>query len=65
MGNYIYLLTYEKSPLLKKDQMYLFFLTKTNNGYYEMMPRYGSMLLDNEDEKLKQIDAVRKVMKEN
>ncbi|MBT2698189.1 hypothetical protein J7E79_12265 [Bacillus sp. ISL-40] len=61
----LYLLTYEKSPLLKKDQMYLFFLTSTNNGYFEMMPKYGSMLLDNEDEKLKQIDAVRKVMKEN
>jgi hypothetical protein len=61
----LYLLSYEKSPMLKKDQMYLFFLTATKKGYFEMMPRYGSILLDNEDEKLTQIDAVRKVMEEN
>lgn len=60
-----YLLSYEKSPLLKKNQMYLFFLTKTNKGYFEMMPKYGSLLLDNEDEKLKQIDSIRKIMAEN
>ncbi|MEH7126698.1 hypothetical protein V7103_00500 [Neobacillus drentensis] len=57
----LYLVSYEKSPLLKKDQMYLFFLTKTNKGYFEMMPKYGSVLLDNEDEKLKQIDSIRKI----
>ncbi|MDR7237736.1 hypothetical protein [Neobacillus drentensis] len=60
-----YLLSYEKSPLLKKDQMFLFFLTATNKGYFEMMPKYGSILLDNEDEKLTQIDAIRKVMMDN
>ncbi len=59
----LYLLTYEKSPLLKKDQMYLFFLTTTKKGYFEMMPKYGSILLDNENEKLKEIEQFRKVMK--
>jgi hypothetical protein len=43
--------------------MYLFFLTKTNKEYFEMTPKYGSMLLDNE--KLKEIDELRKVMEEN
>ncbi|MDR7237742.1 hypothetical protein [Neobacillus drentensis] len=69
-GNYkengkFYLLTYEKSPLLKKDQMYLFFLTATHKGYFEMMPKYGSILLDNEDEKLKLIEDFREVLEEN
>ncbi|MEH6905137.1 hypothetical protein [Neobacillus drentensis] len=58
----LYLLTYEKTPLLKKDQMYLFYLTKTNRGYFEMMPKYGSLLLNNEEEKLKQIDSIRKIL---
>jgi hypothetical protein len=61
----LYLLTYEKSPLFKKDQMYLFFLTTTNKGYFEMMPKYGSILLDNEDVKLKQIEELRKIIEEN
>lgn len=60
----LYLLTYEKFPLLKKDQMYLFFLTRTDKGYFEMMPKYGNILLDNEDEKLTQIDAIRKLLPE-
>jgi hypothetical protein len=61
----LYLLSYERSPLLKKNQMYLFFLTRTKKGYFEMMPKYGSVLLDNEDEKLMQIDTIRKVMDES
>jgi hypothetical protein len=61
----LYLLSYEKTPLLKKGQMYLFFLTKTNKGYFEMMPKYGNILLDNEDGKLKQIDSIRKIMGRN
>ncbi|MEH7504201.1 hypothetical protein V7152_19675 [Neobacillus drentensis] len=61
----LYLLSYEKSPMLKKDQMYLFFLTATKKGYFEMMPKYGSILLDNENEKLKEIDEVRRVIEEN
>ncbi|NHC41343.1 hypothetical protein G6549_15395 [Bacillus sp. MM2020_1] len=60
----LYLLSYEKTPLLKKDKMYLFYLTKTNKGYFEMMPKYGSVLLNNEEEKLKQIDSIRKIMGE-
>lgn len=51
--------------MLKKDQMYLFFLTKTKKGYFEMMTKYGSILLDNEYEKLSQIEDLRKVMEGN
>jgi hypothetical protein len=61
----LYLLTYEKSPLLKKGEMYLFAVTATKKGYFEMMPKYGSMLLDNEDEKMKQIKEFRKIVAEN
>ncbi|MEH7355298.1 hypothetical protein V7150_17210 [Neobacillus drentensis] len=63
-NGYLYLLTYEKSPLLKKNQMYLFAVTNTKKGYFEMMPKYGSTLLDNEDEKLKQIDDIKKALEE-
>lgn len=63
-GN-LYLLSYERSPLLKKNQMYLFFLTRTKKGYFEMMPKYGNILLDNEEDKLKQINALRKLLPEN
>lgn len=60
----LYLLSFEKSPLLKKDQMYLFAVTATKKGYFEMIPKYGSTLLDNEDEKLKEIDDIRKALAE-
>jgi hypothetical protein len=57
-----YLLSYEKSPMLKEKQMYLFAVTNTKKGYFEMMPKYGSILLDNEEEKLKQIEEFREVL---
>ncbi|MFP5112618.1 hypothetical protein ACSU64_09585 [Bacillaceae bacterium C204] len=63
-GN-LYLLSYERSPLLKKNQVYLFFLTRTKKVFFEMMPKYGNIPLENEDEKLKQIDEVRKLLPEN
>ena len=62
-GN-LYLLTYEKSPLLKKNQMYLFAVTATKKGYFEMMPKYGGVLLDNEDAKYEQIEEIRKALDE-
>jgi hypothetical protein len=49
------LLTYEKTPLLEEDQMYLFAVTRTKKGYFEMMPKYGSVRLDDEEEKYRQI----------
>lgn len=63
-GKY-YLLSYEKSPMLKEKQMYLFAVNNTKKGYFEMMPKYGSVLLDNEDEKHKQIEMFRKVLEKN
>jgi hypothetical protein len=38
--------------LLKKDQMYVFFLTRTNKGYFKMTPKYGGILLNNEESKI-------------
>ncbi|MGJ7911137.1 hypothetical protein [Neobacillus sp. LXY-1] len=61
----LYLLSYEKTPLLKKGEMYLFAVSKTKKGYYTMLPKYGSTLLDNEDAKLKLIDKYRKVLEDN
>jgi hypothetical protein len=58
----LYLLSYEKTPLLKENQMYLFSITSTKKGYFEMMPKYGSKLLDNEDEKYKQIKEFKVVL---
>jgi hypothetical protein len=51
----LYLLSYEKTPSLKEDQMYLFAVNRTKKGYFEMMPKYGSERLDNEEEKYRQI----------
>ncbi|MEH7378015.1 hypothetical protein [Neobacillus drentensis] len=65
MGNYISFHTTDNSPLLQKDQMYQFSVTATNNGYFEMIPKYGYIILDNEGEKLKQIDALRKEIMKN
>ncbi|MEH7247706.1 hypothetical protein V7114_13085 [Neobacillus niacini] len=58
----LYLLSYEKTPLLKEDQMYLFTVTRTKEDYFEMLPKYGSVRLDNEDEKYKQIKAFKEVI---
>jgi hypothetical protein len=58
----LYLLSYEKTPLLKENQMYLFAVNNTKKGYFEMMPKYGSKLLDNEEEKYKQIKEFKEVM---
>jgi hypothetical protein len=60
----LYLLSYEKTPMLKEDTMYLFAVTSTKKGYFEMMPKYGSILLDNEDEKIRRIEEIRKVLEE-
>jgi hypothetical protein len=60
----LYLLSYEKTPMLKEDTMYLFAVTTTKKGYFEMMPKYGSILLDNEDEKIRRIEEIRKVLEE-
>lgn len=61
----LFLLNYEKSPLLKEKQMYLFAVSATKNGYFEMIPKYGNVQLDNEDEKLKIIEEFREVLWEN
>jgi hypothetical protein len=58
----LYLLSYEKTPLLKENQMYLFAVSSTKKGYYEMLPKYGSRLLENEKEKYKQIKEFKEVM---
>jgi hypothetical protein len=58
----LFLLSYEKTPLLKEDQMYLFAVIHTKEGYFEMLPKYGCVLLDNEDEKYKQINAFKEVI---
>jgi hypothetical protein len=58
----LYLLSYEKTPLLKENQMYLFAVTNSKKGYFEMLPKYGSKLLDNEEEKYKQIKAFKEVI---
>lgn len=58
----LYLLSYEKTPLLKENQMYLFAVTNTKKGYFEMLPKYGSKLLDNEEEKYKQMNEFKEVM---
>lgn len=60
-GN-LYLLSYEKTPLLKEKHMYLFAVTPTKKGYFEIMPKYGSKLLDNEEEKYKQIKEFKDVI---
>jgi hypothetical protein len=60
-GN-LYLLSYEKTPLLKEKHMYLFAVTPTKKGYFEMLPKYGSKLLDNEEEKYEQIKVFKEVI---
>ncbi len=60
----LYLLTYEKMPLLKEKQMYIFALTNTKKGYFQMMPKYGAVPLDNEEQKMKQIAAFKQAMGE-
>lgn len=61
----LYLLTYEMTPLLREKQMYLFAVNATKNGYFEIMSKYGSVQLDNEDKKLKLIEDFREVLAEN
>lgn len=58
----LFLLSYEKTPLLKENQMYLFAVTSAKKGYFEMLPKYGSKLLANEEEKYKQINAFKEVI---
>jgi hypothetical protein len=60
----LYLLSYEKDPLLKEGKVYLFAVSETKKDYYKMLPKYGHTLLHNEKEKLQQIDEYRKAMKE-
>lgn len=57
----LHLLTYEKDHLLKEGQMYLFAITKSKNDYYDMLPKYGSTPLNNENEKYKLIDEFREL----
>ncbi len=40
--------------------MYLFAVTRTKKGYFEMMPKYGSVRLDDEDEKYRRIKEFTK-----
>ncbi len=58
----LYLLSYEKTSLLKENQMYLFAVSPTKKGYFEMMPKYGSKRLDNEEEKYEQIKLFQEVI---
>jgi hypothetical protein len=60
----LYLLRYEKEHLLKEGQIYLFAVSTTKKEYYQMMPKYGHTLLNNEEEKYKQIAGFRNAMVE-
>jgi hypothetical protein len=58
----LFLLTYDRSPLLKKNEMYLFAVKSSKEDYFEMIPKYGAVILDNEDAKLKLIKEYREVL---
>lgn len=58
----LYLFTYEKSPLLKEKEIYLFAVSETDKDYYQMMPRYGYYPLQTEEQKYKLIAAFKNDM---
>jgi hypothetical protein len=60
----LYLQTYENTPILKDKQVYLFAVTKTEKGYFQVMPKYGANLLNSEEDKFEQIAAIKKAMGE-
>jgi hypothetical protein len=60
----LYLLTIEKTPILTEKQMYLFAVTNTNKGYFQILPKYGAIPLNSEQDKYKQIAVIKQAMAE-
>lgn len=55
---------YEKDPLLKVGQMYMFAATfNKENEYFEVMPKYGSYPLNSEEQKYQKINEIQEALK--
>ncbi|WP_066314373.1 hypothetical protein [Bacillus sp. FJAT-29814] len=58
----LYLETYENTLILKEKQMYLLAVTRTDKGFFQVVPVYGATPLKNEEEKYEQIAIIKQAM---